>query len=114
MSAHLLFLQARTTGGIVQGNNLTIYSADNTSSCNTSYYYREGFPERSEYLLSEVICDQQQGILTVDTRGEDLLVVDLDRFSGGSVSHINKVRAMLCQHASECEMSLGRRVTTLV
>ena len=90
----MLFLQARTSGGLVKGANLTIHSADNTSSCNTTYSYREGFPQRPEYELSEVVCDSQEGVLTVDTRGEDLLVVDLDRFAGGSVSHINKVRGV--------------------
>mmetsp|Transcript_36268 Transcript_36268/g.68279 ORF Transcript_36268/g.68279 Transcript_36268/m.68279 type:complete len:558 (-) Transcript_36268:308-1981(-) len=101
VSAHLLFLQARTSGGVVAGSNLTVFSADNASSCNTTSYYREGFPERPEYLIETVVCDQTEGKVTVDTRGEDERVVDLNRFAGGSVAHVNKLgetrmRLMAC------------------
>eukprot|EP00238_Polyblepharides_amylifera_P005488 CAMPEP_0196582062 /NCGR_PEP_ID=MMETSP1081-20130531/37309_1 /TAXON_ID=36882 /ORGANISM="Pyramimonas amylifera, Strain CCMP720" /LENGTH=509 /DNA_ID=CAMNT_0041902535 /DNA_START=96 /DNA_END=1622 /DNA_ORIENTATION=+ len=91
VSAHFLFLQARASGGTVKGANLNMFSSDNASSCVTTYSYREGFPEEPVYRLEEVECEQEEGKLTTDTRGEELEIVNLNRFGGGSVEHVNKI-----------------------
>ena len=45
MSAHFLFLQARVSEGTVEGKNLALFSADNATTCNSTWAFPEGFPK---------------------------------------------------------------------
>lgn len=90
VSAHFLFMQGRASGSTVEASNTSLYSSDKADSCTTTFYYREGFPEEPAYMIEEVVCDQEPGKLTIDTRGEEGEIVRLDRVEGGNIEHANK------------------------
>jgi len=101
VTGHIVFLLAQEEGGTIRGRNLTITDGDDKDSCRNNTYYMEGFPEEPIYLRNELVCDQEPGELTIDARGGEGDIVELDRIQGGNIYHYNKigntnVRLMAC------------------
>lgn len=101
VTAHHMFLLAQEEGGTIRGRFLTITDGDNKNSCRNNTFYLPGFPEEPVYLRNEVVCDKEPGELTIDARGSEGDIVDIDRVVGGNINHYNKIgntniRLMAC------------------
>ena len=101
VTAHHMFLLAQKEGGTIRAKRLTITDGENRKSCKNNTFYLPGFPEEPVYLRNEVVCDREPGELTIDARGSEGDVVDIDRIVGGNINHYNKIgntkiRLMAC------------------
>jgi len=91
VTAHHMFLLAQEEGGTIRGSLLTITDGENKLSCKNNTFYLPGFPEEPIYLRNEVVCDREPGELTIDARGSEGDVVEIDRVVGGNIIHFNKI-----------------------
>ena len=101
VTAHHMFLLAQEEGGTVRGRYLSITDGENKKSCRNNTYYMPGFPKEPIYLRMELVCDKEPGELTIDARGSEGDIVDIDRVVGGNIIHFNKIgntniRLMAC------------------
>jgi|AntAceMinimDraft_5_1070358.scaffolds.fasta_scaffold07768_4 hypothetical protein len=101
VTAHHLFLLAQEEGGTIYARHLTLTDGEDRKSCRNNTFYLPGFPQEPVYLRNEVVCDRVAGELTIDARGSEGDIVEIDRVVGGNINHFNKIgntniRLMAC------------------
>jgi len=101
VTAHHLFLLAQEEGGTIYAQHLTLTDGEDRKSCRNNTFYLPGFPQEPVYLRNEVVCDRVAGELTIDARGSEGDIVEIDRVVGGNINHFNKIgntniRLMAC------------------
>lgn len=101
VSAHYLYLIGTGEGSTLKSTNVTLYSGDNSTSCQNVTTYAAGYPEIPKYATTTVVCDQEPGVATIDVKGSEGKIIDMDGHSGGVTTHKIKVgdtylRVMAC------------------
>ena len=86
-SAHVLFLQGKVDGAVIQARNVSLFSSD--SECEMISVYTEGFPQEEAYRKDVMKCKVEPGKLTVDSEGAENggdPAVALTDIRGGSIA----------------------------
>ena len=91
VSAHFMYLIGALEGATVQGTNINIYDGDNATSCRNTTAYPPGYEGRAQYAFNKIVCDKEPGILTVETKGSEGPIINLNRVTGGEIEHYTKL-----------------------
>ena len=107
-TSHYLLLLIRGDGGLIDGKNLTMYPAppspESEAAKTLCRNVTRRMPGEGDRTWVELVCDNEEGNLTVDSKGAEnggFPAITLDRVTGGNIYHKIKVghtfmRVMSC------------------